>query len=113
MLAERDRLPLKFPAQATEVPEDVDSGLRLGTRLGPKSVTGLERDRVRKFLDPRLERVGNSREKSPALPRNHSRPRRKRTSCEFHRARDIFTTAARHCGKWAPVRWIFNFEPLA
>src|SRR5215468_624476 len=113
MLAKRDRLALKFPAQAAEVADDVDGGLCLRARLGAKRVAGFMRNRARKFLDPRLERVGNSREKSPALPRNHSRPRRKRTSCEFHRACDIFTTAARHCGKWAPVRWIFNFEPLA
>src|SRR5215472_11792826 len=113
MLTERDRLPLKFPAQATEVPEDVDGGLRLGTRLGPKSVTGLERDRVRKFLDPRLERIGNSREKSPALARNHSRPRGKRLSCGFHRAPDVFAAAARHLRNRAPVRRILDFEPLA
>ena len=113
MFAKRDGLALKFATEAAEVAEDVDRGLRLGTRLGTNRVPGFKRDRARKFLDPRLERVGNSRKKSPALARNHSRPRGKCISCRFHRACDIFGTAARHLGNGAPVRWILNFEPLA
>src|SRR5262249_23483374 len=30
----------------------------------------------------------------------------------FHRAHDIFGATPRHLGDWAPVRRIFNFEPL-
>src|SRR5262249_44500340 len=51
-------------------------------------------------------------EKPPALARNRARPGGKGFGRGFHRARDIFGATPRHLGDWAPVRRIFNFEPL-
>src|SRR5262249_38537170 len=78
MLAEGDRFALEFAAQAAEVADDVDCGLRLRARLGAKRVPGLERNRARQLLDPRLKRIGNPREKAPALARNRARTRQER-----------------------------------
>src|SRR5262249_22370533 len=89
MLAEGDRFALEFAAQAAEVADDVDCGLRLRARLGAKRVPGLERNRARQLLDPRLKRIGNPREKTPALARNRARPGRKGIGRGLHRARDV------------------------
>jgi hypothetical protein len=51
--------------------------------------------------------------KPSPLTRNCARPGGKRIGRGFHGARDIFGAAPRHLGDWTPVRWIFNFEPLA
>jgi hypothetical protein len=67
MLAQGDRLALEFPAQPAKVADDIDRRLRLGARLGAERVPGLERDRARKLLEARLDRVRNPREKPPAL----------------------------------------------
>src|SRR5262245_50299972 len=69
MLAEGDRFALEFAAQAAEVADDVDCGICLRACLGAKRVPGLERNRVSQLLDPRLKRIGNPREKAPALAR--------------------------------------------
>jgi nitrite reductase/ring-hydroxylating ferredoxin subunit len=45
--------------------------------LGAKRIPGFERDRARKLLDPRLERIRNPRQKPPALARDRARPGRK------------------------------------
>jgi hypothetical protein len=67
MLAQGDRLALEFPAQPAKVADDIDRRLRFGARLGAERVPGLERDRARKLLEARLDRVRNPREKPPAL----------------------------------------------
>src|SRR5438132_8987991 len=74
MLAEGDRFALEFAAQAAEVADDLDCGFCLRACLGAKRVPGLERNRARQLLDPRLKRIGNLREKAPALTRNRARP---------------------------------------
>ena len=113
ILAEGNRLAFEFAAQAGEVAKDVNRRLRFGTRLGAKRVPGLKRDRARKLLDPRLERIGNPREKPTALPRNGARPGGKSIGGGFHGARNILGAATRDHGDRAPVSWILDFEPLA
>jgi hypothetical protein len=86
---------------------------RLRACLGAKRIPSFERDRAGEFLDRPLKRIRDPGEKPPALTRNRARPGGKGIGRGFHRARDIFGAAPRHLGDWAPVRWIFNFQPLA
>src|SRR6516164_7553820 len=113
MLASRDRLALEFPAQAAEVADDVDRRLRLRACLGAKRIPGLERNGARKLLDPHFKCICYPRKKPPALARNRARPGGKGIGRGFHRALDIFGPTSWDLGDWAPVRWIFNFQPLA
>ena len=76
-------------------------------------VAGLKRDDARKLLDPRIKCICYPGEKSSALARNRARPGGKRIGRGFHRACDVFGAAPRHLGNWTPVRWVFDFEPLA
>ena len=103
-------LALEFPTQPAEVADDVDGCLHLGARLGAERVPSLERDRARKLLDPRLERVRNPRQKPPPLTRDCARPSGKGLSRGLHRARDIFGTAARHLSCRPAVRRILDLD---
>jgi hypothetical protein len=67
-------------------------------RLGAERVPSLDRYRARELLDPRLERIRDSREKPPALARDHARPSGKCLSRGVHRTRDILDAAARDLG---------------
>src|SRR5262249_4962393 len=102
MLAEGDRFALEFAAQAAEVADDVDCGLCLRACLGAKRVPGLERNRARQLLDPRLKRIGNPREKAPALARNRARPGRKGIGRGLQRARDVLGDTSWDRGARAP-----------
>src|SRR6516225_1338171 len=82
-------------------------------RAWVRSAFSLERDRACKFLDPRLERIGNPGEKPPALARDCPRPGGEGVGCGLHSALDVLGATAWDPGDWTPVRWIFNFEPLA
>jgi hypothetical protein len=113
LLAEGNRLSLKFTAQAAEVANYVDRRLRFGACLGAQRIAALERDGARKLLDPRFKCICYPGEKPPALARNRARPGGKSIGRGFHRARGIFGAAPRHLGDWTPVRWIFNFEALS
>src|SRR5262249_33900453 len=112
MLSEWNRLPLKFAAEAAEVADYVDRCLRLGTCLGAQRVAGFERDGARKLLSPPFKCICYPGQKQPALARNRARPGGKGFGRGFHRAHDIFGATPRHLRDRAPVRWIFNFEPL-
>jgi hypothetical protein len=65
------------------------------------------------LIDPRFKCICYTGEKPSPLARNCARPGGKCIGRGFHGARDIFGAAPRHLGDWTPVRWIFNFEPLA
>src|SRR6516225_6617431 len=113
MLTQGDRLAFEFPAQAAEIADDVDGRLCLGTRLGAERVPSLERYRARELLDPRLERIRNSREKPAALARDHARPSGKCFSRGLHGTRDILDAAARDLGDRPAVSWVFDLKHLA
>jgi len=112
LLAQGDSLALEFPTQPAEVADDVDRRLRLGAPLGAERVPGLERDRVRKLLNARLESVGNPREKPPALTRDCARPGGKGVSRGVHCASDILGAAARNLSDRPAVRRILDLELL-
>src|SRR5262249_17665562 len=113
MLAEGDRLALEFAAQAAEVADDVDCGLCLRACLGAKRVPGLERNRARQLLDPCLERVGDPREKAPALAGNRARPGGEGIGRGLHCARDVLSAPSGNLSDRAPVRRILDLERLA
>ena len=112
MLAEGDRFALEFAAQAAEVADDLDCGLCLRACLGAKRVPGLERNRARQLLDPRLKRIGNPREKAPALARNRARPGGKGIGRSLHCARDVLGAPSGDLGDRAPVGRILDLEHL-
>ena len=112
MLAEGDRFALEFAAQAAEVADDVDCGLCLRACLGAKRIPGLERNRARQLLDPCLKRIGNPREKAPALAGNRARPGGKGIGRGLHCARDVLSTPSGNLRDRAPVRRILDLEHL-
>jgi hypothetical protein len=113
MLAEGNRLALEFPSQAAEIANDIDCCLCLRACLGAKRIPGLKRDRARKLLDPRVERISNPGEKSAAITRDRARPGGKGIGRSFHGALDFLGPTSRDLGDRAPVRRVLDLEHLA
>jgi len=67
---------------------------------------------VRASLDPRLKRIGNPREKAPALARNRARPGGKGIGRGLHCARDVLGAPSGDLGDRAPVGRILDLEHL-
>jgi hypothetical protein len=80
---------------------------------GCEAHSRLKRDRARKLLDPRFERIGNPGQKSPALARDHARPGGQGIGCSFHGALDVLGPTSWDLGDRAPVRRVLDLEHLA
>jgi hypothetical protein len=108
VFAQRHGVALQLSAQTTEITEDLDAGLRLGTSLGTQGVAGFIGDDTGQILDSRFEGIGDLKQRSSADRGGDFAPGRERGFAGTDRAFDVGCRAARGAGDCPFVGWTLD-----